>query len=129
MTSFHAWPHGRLIEIQINLRRKKLSTTNPGSSFHGGSFSNTDHTRAQFNLEEKVNPRILKDNFPSKTDQSIFTPIAPVLFDRPNKTSWVFPTLKSTSHFSPQSKVSCRSDSSSEASSSCCQWYAYSHFE
>ena len=43
-----------------------------------------------------------------------------LLLDRSNKTSWVFPTLKSTSRFLPQSTVSRRSDSSSEANSSCC---------
>ena len=39
------------------------------------------------NLEEKVNPSILKDNFSSKTDPSIFTLIAPVLLDQLNVTS------------------------------------------
>ena len=48
--------------------------------------------------EKKVNPSILKDDFSSTTDPSIFTSIAPVLLDRPNKTSWVFPALKSTNH-------------------------------
>ena len=37
-----------------------------------------------------------------------------------NKIRWVFPALKSTSHFLPQFTVSCRSDSSSEVNSSCC---------
>ena len=43
-----------------------------------------------------------------------------VLLDRSNKTSWVFPILKSTNHFLPQSTVSLRSYLSSEANSSCC---------
>ena len=59
----------------------------------------------QSNLEQKIN--------------SIFTLIAPVLLDRSNETSWIFPALKSTSHFLLHSTVSHRSDSSSEASSSC----------
>ena len=37
---FHAWWHGRSIEIQNNLRRQKLHRTNQGSNFLGGSFSN-----------------------------------------------------------------------------------------
>ena len=37
-----------------------------------------------------------------------------MLLDRSNDTSWVFPTLKSTSHFLPQFTVSCRSNSSSD---------------
>ena len=32
----------------------------------------------QSNLEEKINPSILKDDFSSRTDLSIFTSIAPV---------------------------------------------------
>ena len=74
----------------------------------------------QCNLEERVNPSILKDNFSSRTDLSIFTAIAPVLLDQSNETSCIFPALKSTSHFQPQSTVSCRSDSSLEGNSSCC---------
>ena len=41
----------------------------------------------QSNLEEKVNPSILKDDFSSKTDPSIFTSIRPLLLDQSNKTS------------------------------------------
>ena len=41
----------------------------------------------QQNLEEKVNPSILKDNFSSRTDPSIFTSIEPVSLDQSNKTS------------------------------------------
>ena len=53
-----------------------------------------------FNLEEN-DPSILKDDFSSKADPFIFTSIEPLLLDRLNETSWVFPTLKSTSHFLP----------------------------
>ena len=74
----------------------------------------------QSNLEDKVNPCILKDDFSSGTDKSIFTLIEPVLLDWSNKTSSVFTALKSTSHILPQSTVSRRSDSSSEANSSYC---------
>ena len=78
-------------------------------------------SEAQSNLEEKVNPSILKDDFSSRTGPSIFTTITLVLLDWSNETSRVFPALKSASHFLPQSTVSRRSDSSSEANSSCCQ--------
>ena len=54
------------------------------------------------NLEEKGNPNILKDDFSSRPDPSIFTSIAPVLLDGSNKTIWILPTLKSKSHFLPQ---------------------------
>ena len=119
-TVFDTWLYGRFIKIQSNLRRKKLHRSNQGSNFLGGSFSNRDNVGAPFQIEKKVNPRILKDDFSSRTDPSIFTSIAPVFLDRSNETCWVFPALKSTSHFLPQSTVSCRSDSSSEANSSCC---------
>ena len=55
-----------------------------------------------------------------KQTHPLLTSIAPVFLDPPNKTRWVFPALKSTSHFLPQSTVSHRSDSSSEANSTCC---------
>ena len=45
-TVFHPRPYGRFIEIQSNLRRKKLHRTNQGSDFLGGSFSNRDNIRA-----------------------------------------------------------------------------------
>ena len=78
----------------------------------------------------QVNLSILKDDFCSRTDPSIFTSIEPLLLDWSNKTSWVFPALKSTSHFLPQSTVSCRSDSSSEANSCCYHRSdAWSHLE
>ena len=118
-TVFHTWPYGRFIEIQNNLRRKKLHRTNPGSNFLGGSFSNREMQEPQSNLQEKVNPCFLRDYFSSTTAQSIFTSTAPVLLDQSNETSWVFPALKSTSLFMPWSTMSRRSDSSSEANSSC----------
>ena len=53
----------------------------------------------QSTLEEKVNPSHLKNDFSSRTDASIFTSIAPVSLDWSNKTSSVFPVLKSTRYF------------------------------
>ena len=65
----------------------------------------------------------------AEKDLSIFTPIEPLLLDPSNETSWVFPALKSTSHFLPKSTVSC-SDSSSETNSSCYHRSdAWSHWE
>ena len=57
----------------------------------------------------------LKNDFSSRTEPSIFTSIAPVLLGRSDETSQVFPVLKSTSPFLPQSTVSQRSDWNSEA--------------
>ena len=37
----------RFIEIQSNLRRKKLHRTNKGSNFLGGIFSNTNNVNAK----------------------------------------------------------------------------------
>ena len=77
-TVLYACPYSIYIEIQNNLRREKLHSTNQGSKFLGSSFSNKDNIRPQSNLEEKVNPNIFKDEFSSQTDPSIFTAIAPV---------------------------------------------------
>ena len=41
----------------------------------------------QSNLEEKVNPSILKDDFSSRTDPFIFTSIALMLLEWSNETS------------------------------------------
>ena len=54
-----------------------------------------------------------------RTDSSIFTSIASVLSDQSNETISVFPSLKSGSHFPPQSAVSWRSYSSSKTNSNC----------
>ena len=51
---------------------------------------------------------------------SIFTLIVSVLLDWSNSTSCVFTALKFASHPLPQSTLSCRLDSSSEANSSHC---------
>ena len=120
-TVFHARPYGRFIKTQSNFRRKKDHRTNQSSNFLRGSIGIRDNVRAQeSNLEEKHNSSILKIDFSSRTDPSILTSIAPLLLHHLNKTGWVFPGLKSTNHFLPQSTVSCRSDSSSEPNSSCC---------
>ena len=118
-TVFHAWLYVRFIEIQSNLRRKKLHRKNQSSNFLAGSFSNRENLRAPIQFWRESQPQHLKDDFSSRTDPSISTSTPPMLLDWSNETSWVFPTLKSTSCFLPQSKVSPRSDSSWEANSSC----------
>ena len=67
---FSAWLYGRFVEIQSNLRKKKLHRTNQNSNF-----------------EKKVNTSILKDDFSSRTDPFILTYIVPVLLDWSNKRS------------------------------------------
>ena len=124
-TIFHAWSYGWFTEIQSYLRRKKLHRMNRGSSFLGGSFNNQDNVRTPI----QFNPNILKDDFSSRTDPPIFTSILPLLIDCSNKTTWVIPPLKSTSRFLPQSTMPHKPDSSSEANSSCCHRYAWSHLE
>ena len=80
-TVFYACPYDRFIEIQSNLRRKKLQRMNQGSSFLVGSFSNKDNARTIIQFRRKINPSILKDDFSSRTDPSIITSIALVLLD------------------------------------------------
>ena len=107
-TVFHAWPYG--------LRRGKFHRTNQGSIFLGERLTNRDNIRAPIQSRRESQSSILKNEFSSRTDPFI---LAPVLLDWSNETSWDFLTLKSTSHFLPQSTVSRRSDSRSEASSGC----------
>ena len=59
-TVFHAWPYGRFIEIQSNLKRQKLHRTNQGSNFLGGSFSNRDNVRAPFQFNRESQSQHLK---------------------------------------------------------------------
>ena len=59
-TVFHAWAYGRFIEIQNNLRRKKLHRTNQGSNSLGGSFSNRDNVRAPIQFRRESQPQHLK---------------------------------------------------------------------
>ena len=105
-TVFHAWVYVRFIEIQRNLRRKKLPRMNYGSNFYGGSFSNRDNERAPIQFRRESQPQHLERWFFFKNRPIHFISIAPVLLDRSNKTSWVFLALKSTSHFLRQSTVS-----------------------
>ena len=127
-TVFHTWAFCRFIDLQSNLRRKKLHRTHESSNFLRGDFSNRYNVRAPTQFRREGQPQ--HDDFSSKTDSSIFTLIEPVLLDQSNENSQVFPALKLTSNFLPQSTVSRRSYSSSEANSSCCRKLdAWSHLE
>ena len=101
-TIFHAWLYGRFIEIQSNLRKKKLHRTNPDSNFLGGSLSNRMNVKAPIQFRRESQPQHLKN-------RPISFHINNMLLDWSNKTSCVFPALESTSHFLYQSKKSCRS--------------------
>ena len=107
------------LQIQSNLRKKKLHKTNQGSNFSNFSSGNRNSVSAPTQLRRESQAKHLKRCFFLK-NRPIFTSIAPVLLDQTNKASLVFPALKSTSHFLPQSTVYCRSYSSLEANSSCC---------
>ena len=101
-------------QIESNIYRetsrdRKLIEQITAPLVSGGSFSNRDHVRATIQLRRESQLQHLKRCFSSKTDPSIFTSIAPVLLNRWSETSCVFLALKSTSHFMPQSTVSCRS--------------------
>ena len=68
-------------------QEKELYRTNQSFNFIGGSFKNRDNVRAPIEFRGECQPSILKDDFSSKTDPSIFTSIAPVLLDQSNETS------------------------------------------
>ena len=62
-TVFHARPYGRLVEIKINLRRKKLPRTNQNYNFRRGRFSNRDNIRFPIQSRRERSPNILIDIF------------------------------------------------------------------
>ena len=80
-TVFHAWPFDRFTEMQNFIERIKAS------NFLEAVLAIQIMSEPESNLQKKVNPRILKGDFPPRTDPSIFTSIAPVLSDCPNKPS------------------------------------------
>ena len=59
-TIFHAWQYGGFIEIQRNLKRKKLHRKNQGSNFLGGSYSNKDNVGAPIQSRKDSQPQDLK---------------------------------------------------------------------
>ena len=59
-TEFHTWSYGRFIEIQRNLRRKKLRRTSQGSNNLEGSFSNRDNVKAPIEFRRESQPQHLQ---------------------------------------------------------------------
>ena len=62
-TVFHTWSYVRVIEIQSNLRRKKLHRTNQGLYYLGSSFSNRNNVRAPIQFRRKSQSQHLKRCF------------------------------------------------------------------
>ena len=120
-TVFHTWARGRFIEIQSNLKRKKLHRTNLGSNLLEGSFSNRNNVRAPVHFRREGQFQHLKRWFFLKNRPIHFCINRTSVIRLVKRNQLSFPALKSTSHFLFQLTVSCRSDSSSEANSSCCQ--------
>ena len=60
------------MEIQSNLRRKKLHRLNYGSNFLGGGFSNRENLRAPVQFRRVSQPQHLKRRFFLRIDASIF---------------------------------------------------------
>ena len=55
--------YGRFIEIQINLRRKKLHNMSQSFNFLGGSFNSRDNVRAPIQFGRESQPQHLKRCF------------------------------------------------------------------
>ena len=62
-TVFHARPYGRFIEIQNNVRRKKVHRTSQDSNFLGDSFSNRDNIRVPNQFRRERQPQLHKRLF------------------------------------------------------------------
>ena len=84
---FDAWSYCRFIEIQSNLTRNKFHSAIKAPIFLEAVLAMEIMQEPQSNLEGKVNPNILKDEFLSTPDPSIFTSIVAVLFEWSSKTS------------------------------------------
>ena len=79
-TLFQAKPYGGFIKIKSNLGRKKLHRTNQVFNFVGSSFSNGDNVTAPIQFRRERHLRILKYDFSSRTDPSIFISLVPKFF-------------------------------------------------
>ena len=112
--------HGRITyRDKSNLRRKKLHRTNQGSDFLRGSFSNRDNVRSPIQFRRESQPQHLKRCFILKNRPIHFHINSTSVFRPVKRNQLSFSSIEITSHFLPQSTVSRRSDSSSEANSSC----------
>ena len=79
-TVFHTWSYGRFIEIQSNLRRKRLHRTNQGSSTGSSRGSSTDSYSDKLHDFSVIISRYYKDGyinsfFPHSTKLWICLPI------------------------------------------------------
>ena len=101
ITVFHAWSHGRLVEMQINHRRKKIHRMNQGSNFLKGSFSNRDNVRASIQFRRESQPQHLKRSVFLKSRSIIFHVNRTSVIRLVKRNQLNFPALKSTSHFLP----------------------------
>ena len=72
-TALHTWSNGRFIEVESNLRRKKLRRTNQGSNFLGDNFSNWDNVRAPIQFRRESQPQHLKRWFFSHEQTHLFS--------------------------------------------------------
>ena len=80
----HAWPYGRFVGMQGNLRRKTLHRTNQGSDFLGGTFSNRDNARAPVQFRRESQSQHLEIWFFLK-NRAIHVPINSTSVIRPVK--------------------------------------------
>ena len=116
-------------KIQSSLRRKKLQRTNQGSNYLGGSFSSRYNVRVPIQFRKEIQSQHHKRWFFFKNIPIHFDTKSIIVSKPVKQTSWLF-ALKSTSYFLPQSTVSCRSDSSSEANSiRCLRSDSWSHLQ
>ena len=90
---FHAWLHGRFIEIKSNLRRKKLHRTYKGSNFSESSFSNRDYMRASIQFRRERQSHDLERWFSLKNRPIHFYKSTRVI--RPVKQYTLFLAMKS----------------------------------
>ena len=80
-TVIHAWVYGR------EQPQEKDTSWNKLRFQFSDNFTNRDNLRASVRFRRESQPTILKYDFSSRTDPSIFVSIAPVLLDWSNKTS------------------------------------------
>ena len=119
-TILYTWANGRIIEIQSNLRKKKLHRTNYSFNFLGGTSSNRDNVRAPIQFRREGQPKHLKRSFFLKKRPTHYHINRTSVIRLVKRNQLSFPIIEINNPLLVQSIVSRRSDSSSGASSSCC---------
>ena len=106
-TVFRTRSYGSFIKVKSSLRRKNVHRMNQGSHFLESSFSNRDSVRApiQFRRERQSQHQFFKKMI-FKNRSIRFCINSTRVVNCSNEPSLVFPALKSTIHFLPQSIVS-----------------------